>query len=115
MIGVQPTPLEIKLKVMLRNSQRTAISVPAGTHAVILMNGKTRVAKVSFPSSTVPANGHLQGIIKVAGHDLNPSADVWLPNFLPGTSGDRDLHLTVPISSLPLNGAINTPATFPNQ
>lgn len=114
LIGVQPTPLDIRLKVMLRNTQNSAITVPQGTHAVILMNGKTRVAKVSFSSSTVPANGHLQGIIKVAGHDLNPSADLWLPNFLPGTGGDRDLHLTVPISSLPLNGTINTPASFPS-
>jgi hypothetical protein len=114
LISVQPTPLEIRLKVMLRNTQNAAITVPQSTHAVILLNGKTRVAKVSFSSSTVPANGHLQGIIKVAGHDLNPSADLWLPNFLPGTGGDRDLHLTVPISSLPLNGAINTPASFPS-
>ncbi len=115
LVGVQPTPLDIRLKVMLRNAQNSPINVPTGTHAVILMNGKTRVAKVSFPSSSVPANGHLQGIIKVAGHDLNPSADLWLPNFLPGTGGDRDLHLTVPISSLPLNGTINTPASFPSQ
>jgi len=115
LVGVQPTPLDIRLKVMLRNSQSTAINVPPGTHAVILMNGKTRIAKVSFPSSSVPANGHMQGMIKVAGHDLNPSADLWLPNFLPGTGTDRDLHLTVPISALPLNGAINTPANFRSQ
>jgi len=109
LIGVQPTPLDIRLKVVLRNAQNVPINVPSGTKAIVLMNGKQRIAKVSFPSSSVPANGHLQGVIKVAGHDLNPSADLWLPEFLPGTGTERDLHLTVPISSLPLTGIINPP------
>jgi hypothetical protein len=100
LIGVQPTPLDIRLKVLLKNAQTVPLKVPSGTKAVVQMNGKQRLAKVSFPSGSVPAGGQLQGTIKVSGHDLNPSADLWLPNMLPGTGTERDLHLTVPISSL---------------
>jgi hypothetical protein len=100
LVGVQPTPLDIHLKVVLRNQQTVPLKVPTGVKAVVKMNGKERLAKVTFPADTVPPGGQLSGLIKVSGHDLNPSADVWLPNMLPGSGVDRDLHLTVPISSL---------------
>jgi hypothetical protein len=57
-------------------------------------------ARVTFSAKEVFAGGVVQGVIKVPGHDLNPSADLVLPNFLPTAFADRDVHLTVPISAL---------------
>jgi hypothetical protein len=101
LVGVQPTPLDIRLKVVIKNAQTTPLKLPSSTKAIVLMNGKQRMAKVSFPSNVVMPGGQLEGSIRVPGHDLNPSADLWLPELLPGKGAERDLHLTVPtISSL---------------
>lgn len=99
--GVSPTASDIKLKVILKNDQNVPFDVPNGTKAIVRMNGKPqRNAKVSFASKQVPAGGEVHGTIKVPGHDLTPAADVFIPDFLPGAAADRDVHLTVPISSL---------------
>lgn len=97
--GVKPSPLDIKLNVVLHNDQKIALSVPSPTTAVINMTGQPqRVVKINFPSKNVPPNGELRGVIKVPGHNLSPSADLYIPNMLPGQGSERDLHLTVPIS-----------------
>jgi tetratricopeptide (TPR) repeat protein len=97
--GVKPSPLDIKLNVVLHNDQKIALAVPSPTTAVINMTGQPqRVVKINFPSKNVPPNGEIRGVIKVPGHNLSPSADLYIPNMLPGQGGERDLHLTVPIS-----------------
>ncbi len=97
--GVKPSPLDIKLKVVLRNDQKIALNVPASTRAIIRMRGEPqRVVKITFPAKNVPPNGEMHGVIKVPGHNLSPAADLFIPNMLPGQGIDRDLHLTVPIS-----------------
>jgi tetratricopeptide (TPR) repeat protein len=97
--GVKPSPLDIKLNVVLHNDQKIALAVPSPTTAVINMTGQPqRVVKINFPSKNVPPNGELRGVIKVPGHNLSPSADLYIPNMLPGQGSERDLHLTVPIS-----------------
>ncbi len=97
--GVKPSPLDIKLKVVLRNDQKIALNVPSSTRAIIRMRGEPqRVVKITFPAKNVPPNGEMHGVIKVPGHNLSPAADLFIPNMLPGQGIDRDLHLTVPIS-----------------
>ncbi|MBS1954596.1 MAG: hypothetical protein JST89_10430 [Cyanobacteria bacterium SZAS-4] len=97
--GVKPSPLDIKLNVVLHNDQKIALSVPSPTTAIINMTGQPqRVVKINFPSKNVPPNGELHGVIKVPGHNLSPSADLYIPDMLPGQGTERDLHLTVPIS-----------------
>lgn len=97
--GVKPSPMDIKLNVVLHNDQRTALNIPASAKAIINMKGEPqRVVKVAFASKTVPPNGELHGVIKVPGHNLSPTADLYIPDLLPGQGMDRDVHLTVPIS-----------------
>ncbi len=97
--GVKPSPLDIKLNVVLHNDQKIALSVPSPTTAIINMSGQPqRVVKITFPSKNVPPNGELHGVIKVPGHNLSPSADLYIPDMLPGKGTERELHLTVPIS-----------------
>jgi hypothetical protein len=99
--GYNPTPSGIKLKVVIKNSRTKSLPLPDSARAVIHMPGQPdKEARVTFSAKEVTPGGTVQGIIKVAGHDLNPSADLVLPNFLPMAFADRDVHLTVPISAL---------------
>jgi tetratricopeptide (TPR) repeat protein len=99
--GYNPTPSGIKLKVVIKNSRTKSLPLPDSARAVIHMPGQPdKEARISFSAKEVAPGGKVQGTIKVAGHDLNPSADLVLPNFLPTAFADRDVHLTVPISAL---------------
>jgi tetratricopeptide (TPR) repeat protein len=97
LLGVQPNTAaaEVQLQVRLRNMQAQPFKIPEGMKAVVSMNGKKRTGKVFFPNDVVPPNGELVGTIKVAGPNLNPSSELWIPNVLPGSGADRDLHLSV--------------------
>lgn len=97
--GVNASMTDIKLKVILRNEQDQALSIPQSAQAVVRMSGRPdRKAKVTFPAASIPPHSMIRGIIKVSGHDLNPSADVFIP--FETASGNNEVHLTVPISSL---------------
>jgi hypothetical protein len=99
--GYSPTATGIKLKVAIKNSRTKSLPLPDSARAVIHMPGQAdKEARVTFSSKEVGPGGVVQGIIKVQGHDLNPAADLVLPNFLPTAFADRDVHLTVPISAL---------------
>jgi tetratricopeptide (TPR) repeat protein len=99
--GVNPTPTSVKLKVVLRNDGTQPLDVPSSPTGLVRMFGQAdQKAQVTFTDKTVPAGGTIHGIIKVAGHNLNPAADLVLPGFLPAAFADRDVHLTVPISAL---------------
>lgn len=99
--GFTPTPSGIRLKVVVKNSRSKSLPLPDSAKAVIHMPGQPdKEAKISFTAKEVSPGGIVQGTVKVPGHDLNPAADLVLPNFLPTTFADRDVHLTVPISAL---------------
>jgi tetratricopeptide (TPR) repeat protein len=99
--GFTPTPTGIRLRVVIKNSRSKSLPLPDAAKAVIHMPGQPdKEAKISFTAKEVIAGGLVQGTVKVPGHDLNPAADLVLPNFLPTTFADRDVHLTVPISAL---------------
>lgn len=99
--GVVPSRSQIKLKVVLKNDRDFPMELPSTVSAKIQMPGKPeQFAKVEFTGKQVNAHGEIHGIIKVPGRDLNASADVSLPNFLPPSEHYRDVHLTVPISKL---------------
>jgi hypothetical protein len=99
--GVKPSPNGMRLKVQLKNSRTKALPLPNSAKATIHVPGfADKEAKVTFAAKEVPPGGVVQGIIKVPGGDINPASDLVLVNFLPSSFADRDVHLTVPISSL---------------
>lgn len=99
--GVVPSWSDIRLKVVLKNDRDTALELPQNVKAVIKMSGQEdRIVNVSFPSRQIPAHGESHGIIRVPGHNLNASADLYLPDFLPPDEPYRHVHLSVPISKL---------------
>ncbi|MCC7527418.1 MAG: hypothetical protein IT342_02780 [Candidatus Melainabacteria bacterium] len=99
--GVVPSRSQIKLKVVLKNDRDLPMQLPPTISAKIQMPGKPeQYAKVEFSGKQINAHGEIHGVIKVPGRDLNASADVSLPNFLPPSEQYRDVHLTVPISKL---------------
>lgn len=99
--GVVPSKSQIKLKVVLKNDRDFPMELPSSISAKIQMPGKPeQIAKVEFSEKKINAHGAIHGTIKVPGRDLNASADVFLPNFLPPSEQYRDVHLTVPISKL---------------
>ena len=99
--GVVPSRSQIKLKVVLKNDRDFPMELPPTIAAKIQMPGKPeQYAKVEFTAKQINAHGEIHGVIKVPGRDLNASADVSLPNFLPPSEQYRDVHLSVPISKL---------------
>ncbi|HEY9784897.1 MAG TPA: hypothetical protein V6D17_05800, partial [Candidatus Obscuribacterales bacterium] len=99
--GVTPSWSDIKLKVVLHNNKSMPLALPPNLKAVVHMDGKPdRTVSVSFPSRQIAANSAAHGTIRIPGHDINASADVYLPNFLPPSEAYRDVHLSVPISKL---------------
>jgi len=99
--GIVPSKSQIKLKVVLKNDRDFPMELPPSVSAKIQMPGKPeQIAKVEFSGKQINPHGEIHGTIKVPGKDLNASADVFLPNFLPPSEQYRDVHLTVPISKL---------------
>lgn len=99
--GVVPSRSDIKLKVVLRNDRDLPLELPQHIKAVIKMNGRPdRLVTVSFPAKQIAPHSESHGFIRVPGHDLNASADVYLSDFLPPTEHYRNLHLSVPISKV---------------
>lgn len=99
--GVVPSRSQIILKVVLKNDREFPMELPPTINAKIQMPGKPElIAKVEFKGKQIGPHGELHGTIKVPGGDMNASADVFLPSFLPPTEQYRDVHLSVPISKL---------------
>ncbi|MBC8000427.1 MAG: hypothetical protein IAF58_20925 [Leptolyngbya sp.] len=99
--GVVPSRSQIKLKVVLKNDRDMPLALPSNITASIRMPGRPeQIAKVEFDKKQIDARGEVHGIIRVPGPDLNATADVLLPNFLPPSEQFRDVHLTVPISKI---------------
>lgn len=99
--GVVPSRSQIILKVVLKNDREFPMELPPTINAKIQMPGKPElIAKVEFKGKQIGPHGELHGIIKVPGGDMNASADVFLPSFLPPTEQYRDVHLSVPISKI---------------
>lgn len=99
--GVVPSRSQIKLKVVLKNDRDLPLTLPPNINAAIRMPGRPdQIAKVEFDKRQIEARGEVHGLIRVPGPDLNATADVLLPNFLPPSEQLRDVHLTVPISKI---------------
>lgn len=97
--GLSPTSKGLLLKVLLRNNQDVPLSLPARPTAVIRgeRTPETTV-KVAFPDTVVKAHGQLHGTIEVPKRNIDPAAELFLPDILPAGIGERNLHLTVPVS-----------------
>ncbi|MGD9680385.1 MAG: tetratricopeptide repeat protein [Candidatus Obscuribacterales bacterium] len=102
LIGVDADKKSIMLNVSLRNDQSKALPLPSSTKAVVRLAGSPdRSLKIKFPKKTLEPHTSMIGHIKVPGTRLSPAADVLIPGLVSTDSGNRDIHLTVPISSLP--------------
>jgi tetratricopeptide (TPR) repeat protein len=97
---VKPTSSGIKVKVLLRNQGRTEVKIPANQKIAVRSAGQSdQLLDVKFDSHAVPAGGTVAGNIKIPGHDIDPKADVFLPNFLGDGTQLSDLHLTTATDS----------------
>jgi hypothetical protein len=99
--GVHVQPTGVKLNVIMRNPTSKDVDLPTSTRAVVRMPGlPDQYAKIKFAVKKIAAGGEAKGYISVSGHKIDPSADVFIPNLMSIPGGPKDVHLTVPISSL---------------
>lgn len=93
--GISPTAKGVKLKVVLRNDQSIPLPLKSEMQAVIRSgNSPDTNAKAYFHDKQVSAHGSAHGTINVPTRNISPTADLFLPNLLPPTSAQRDVHLT---------------------
>lgn len=99
--GINVKPRGVRLNVVLRNGTSQALNLPSKTKAVVRMVGAPdQTADVVFPVKALTPGQEAKGYISVSGHKLDPSADVFIPKLMNTETGQRDVHLTVPISAL---------------
>ncbi len=99
--GINVRPKGVRLNVVLRNGTNQDLELPSKTKAIVRMVGAPdQVADVSFPVKAITPGQEAKGYISVSGHKLDPSADVFIPKLMNTEAGQRDVHLTVPISAL---------------
>lgn len=97
--GVKAAKDDVQLKVLLLNETGKEIKLPGNLKASVRSaNQGERQGKASFAGKTVGAGASLSGTIKIAGSNLDPTADVFIPASSLAVVGLGDLHLTVPIS-----------------
>lgn len=90
-----PTASGVALKVVLSNDGDAPLPLKKPLDAVVRNSGSADMTvKVSFPDKKVPAHGKVYGLIKIPTRQISPNADLFLPNLLPDTSPNRDVHLT---------------------
>lgn len=97
--GVKAAKDDVQLKVLLRNETGQEIKLPSNLKASVRSASQgERQGKASFAGKTVSPGASVTGTIKIAGSNLDPTADVFIPASSLAIVGMGDLHLTVPIS-----------------
>lgn len=96
--GVKAGKSEVQLKVTLRNESGTTIKLPSSSKAIVRSGGKETSTKIKFSNHAVNTGDSVTGQISVAGANLDPSADIFVPAGSLVASNFGDLHLTAPIS-----------------
>ncbi len=99
--GVNVRPTGVRLNVVMRNLTNKEISVPDSARAIVRMNGlPDQFAKLKLSVKKLAPGAEAKGFISISGHKIDPSADVFVPNLFNTPAGPKDVHLSVPISSL---------------
>jgi hypothetical protein len=97
--GVKAAKDDVQLKVLLINETGQEIKLPSNLKASVRSASQgERQGKASFSGKTVNPGASVAGTIKIAGSNLDPTADVVIPASSLAVVGMGDLHLTVPIS-----------------
>ncbi len=97
--GVKAAKDDVQLKVLLINETGQEIKLPSNLKASVRSSSQgERQGKASFSGKTVNPGASVSGTIKIAGSNLDPTADVVIPASSLAVVGMGDLHLTVPIS-----------------
>ncbi|MDQ5935585.1 MAG: hypothetical protein QG574_2891 [Cyanobacteriota bacterium erpe_2018_sw_21hr_WHONDRS-SW48-000092_B_bin.40] len=97
--GVKAAKDDVQLKVLLINETGQEIKLPSNLKASVRSSSQgERQGKASFSGKTVNPGASVTGTIKIAGSNLDPTADVLIPASSLAVVGMGDLHLTVPIS-----------------
>ncbi len=97
--GVKAAKDDVQLKVLLINETGQEIKLPSNLKASVRSASQgERQGKASFAGKTVNAGASVTGTIKIAGSNLDPTADIVIPASSLAVVGMGDLHLTVPIS-----------------
>jgi len=95
--GMKPSLKDIRLQVVLKNNTDAVLALPSKPTAIFrCATAPDTPVKVSFPLKAVPAHSELHGTIKIPRHQLDPSTDLFMPDLLPASAGDRNVHLTAP-------------------
>lgn len=93
--NISPATGGVKLTVVLKNDQDVALPIEKEMTGVVRSSGHPDgTVTVSFQRNTVPAHGKTTGAIKIPTQLMVPNSDLFLPNFLPPDSPQRDIHLT---------------------
>ncbi len=93
--GVKPSAKDIRLQVVLKNNTDSVLPLPSKPIAIFrCATAPDTPVKVSFPLKAVPAHSELHGTIKIPRQQLDPSADVFIPDLLPSGTAYRNVHLT---------------------
>ncbi len=97
--GVKAAKDDVQLKVLLRNETGQEIKLPNNIKASVRSASQgEKQGKASFAGKTVSPGASVTGTIRIAGSNLDPTADVFIPASSLAIVGMGDLHLTVPIS-----------------
>lgn len=97
--GVKAAKDDVQLKVLLINETGQEIKLPSNLKASVRSSSQgEKQGKASFAGKTVNPGASVSGTIKIAGGNLDPTADVVIPASSLAVVGMGDLHLTVPIS-----------------
>jgi tetratricopeptide (TPR) repeat protein len=101
LLNASPKLKAVQLNVVLRNDGDVPLLISRNTHGVIrYTNRNDAEVKVVFNTSAVPPHSAAQGTISVPYDQADPTADLFLPGFLPPGAADRDVHLTANIAAL---------------
>ncbi|HEY9789884.1 MAG TPA: tetratricopeptide repeat protein [Candidatus Obscuribacterales bacterium] len=101
LLNASPKLKAVQLNVVLRNDGDVPLLISRNTHGVIrYTNRNDAEVKVVFNTSAIPPHSSAQGTINVPYDQADPTADLFLPGFLPPGATDRDVHLTANLAAL---------------
>jgi hypothetical protein len=101
LVGGSPKVTGVELSVILQNDGDTPLILPHSVHAIIRYNGKRPDAEVKavFASSAVAPHSSVPGTVHVPYDKADPTADLILPQLLPPTFAQRDVHLITSLAA----------------
>ena len=97
--AVSTSTTAVKLRVLLENNQDVTLAIKRETQGIVRsLNRPDTQVKVSFHTTNIPAHGKIYGTVRIPTDKISPNSDLFIPNLLPASAGERDVHLTAAMS-----------------